>query len=218
MNTSVFDRYYMTTLNLSRSSDVLSIIKNDDELVSQGGNVIASYGPDNDGDNLWFNAVVFDEDDLTAVGKYSLGYEQYDPAFYINAVRKVRFDGELVLGVDVISEPYANDNARKMAILDYLFDNCQSSLGQVSEDSQDLRGSAMLVSRVEQSIKAALLASPAKAALLSEPGGLEFEQINMGESRVRMVIEDDVVKVKVKCGKSWFKKEDFEDHPDVINM
>ncbi len=123
MNTKVFDRYYMTTLKLSRSSDILSIIKNDDELVSQGGNVIASYGSADDGDDLWFNAVVFDEDELTAMGKYSLGFEQFNPAFYINSVRKVRFDAELVLGADVLSEPYADDNARKVAILDYLFDN-----------------------------------------------------------------------------------------------
>ncbi len=76
----------------------------------------------------------------------------------------------------------------------------------------------MLVSQVAQSIKTVLLSSPANAQLLDEPGGMEFDHISMGQSRVKMLIRDDVVKVKVKCGKGWFKREAFEDHPDVINM
>ena len=40
----------------------------------------------------------------------------------------------------------------------------------------------------------------------------------LGESYIRMLIEADVVKIKIKCGKAWFSKEPFEEQADVIYM
>ena len=69
----IFERYYLTTLNISDSSSVMSAIRDDDEaeLLSQSESVVASWGQKEEMAILWFNAVAFDEDELTAVRKYA---------------------------------------------------------------------------------------------------------------------------------------------------
>ena len=69
----VFGRYYLTTLKLSKSADILGIIQNEEiELLSQSENVIASWGQKKNDSILWFNMVTFDQDNLTATRKYWL--------------------------------------------------------------------------------------------------------------------------------------------------
>ena len=57
--------------------------------------------------------------------------------------------------------------------------------------------------------------SPAKAVRLSELSGLDFDHVNFGRGKIRMVLRDDIVKVKIKIG-SVVKS--FSKQPDVIGM
>ena len=47
---------------------------------------------------------------------------------------------------------------------------------------------------------------------------MAFDQINLGTGCVRLLVRDDVARIKIKVGKEWFDGKPFEKHPDVQNM
>lgn len=218
MESEVFGRFYSTTLKLSKSSDIMATIKNDQELLSQGGNVIASWNQRKNGNNLWFNAVAFDEENLTAKAKYSFAYEQYDRTLYVNAVRKIRIDMQAVADADLLAGPYASENDRMIAVLKQVVKNFKDDMSKVSGDSQTLTSGTLTATRTLSEIITKLQQTPAMAAQLSEPAGMQYQQMNVGQSHVRMLIEDDIVKIKIKAGDDWFRGSKFEKQPDVVNM
>ena len=66
----IFDRYELTKLKQSTSSDVLSIIQDSKtELLTQSESIVASWGEKKKGSVLWFNMVAFHEYALTAARK-----------------------------------------------------------------------------------------------------------------------------------------------------
>jgi hypothetical protein len=74
---------------------------------------------------------------------------------------------------------------------------------------------------VQQAFKSVLYKlshSPAYAAKLPLYEGLAFDHPILDESYIRMVIQDDIVKVKIKCGKGWFTDQPFEEQDDVLFM
>ena len=76
----------------------------------------------------------------------------------------------------------------------------------------------MLVKQTVNTVLTQLDQSPALAVKLPGLAGLGFDHISLGEGRIRMLIKDNIVKVKVKIGKDWLNNPKFEKHPDVINM
>jgi len=218
-----FDRYYMTMLKFSQSSDILDVIREDEtEILSQNESVVASWGEDTLFGTSWFNMVAFDEEALTAARKYAFFVDErvsswWRPEIFLDAT-KMRFDAEYVFDAETLDEPYANDNVKKMAILRAALGKFSDDLGQLADDSQILRMSAMMVKQSINSVLVTLDASPGLAVRLDEPGGFAFDHMILNKSRIRMLIEGDIVKVKVKCGNPWFKYKKFENHPDVINM
>ena len=88
-------------------------------------------------------------------------------------------------------------------------------------DSQILNSSVMMVNQALNAILIKLQAVPAMAVRLPWLEGLEFDHPLLGESRIRMLILDNVVKIKIKASPAWFKGLDgkpFEEQPDVIYM
>lgn len=213
----------MTTLKFSTSSDIIGIIREGEtEILSQSESVVASWDQDEDKGTFWFNMVAFDEDELTAVRKYAFFVDERLPSFWRPGIfvdaTMLRFDGEYVFDTETLEEPYANDNVRKMAILRAALNKFSADAAQLTDDSQVLRASAMMVKQSVNAVLTKLDSSPGLAVRLDEMGGLAFDHMLLNKSRIRMLIEGDVVKVKVKCGNPWFKWEPFEEHPDVINM
>ena len=85
-------------------------------------------------------------------------------------------------------------------------------------DGQALRSSSMMVKQALNTILVQLDQSPALAARLSGPKGMSFDHMTLGPGRIRMVVIEDIVKVKIKVGKDWFGRQKFEEHLDVIAM
>ncbi len=214
----IFDRYSSTVLKISTSADILNVIQEGQELVSQSESVVASWAEAQGGSVLWFNMVAFDEEELTAVRKYSFLANEKVKGFYVVPARKLRFDAEVVLDVEIIEEPYANENEKRIKILKVVLESFSKDMLQISMDSQVLRSSSMMVKQVLNTILVQLDQSPALAARLSELKGMSFDHTTLGPGRVRMVFIEEVVKVKVKVGKDWFGRQRFEEHPDVIDM
>jgi len=224
----IFDRYYATTLKVTTSADVLATTQNPDtELLSQSESVVAIWGKQGKNDRThWFNMIAFDEDAMTAVRKYGFILEETTRGMNRTPKPGLRFDGELVMSADILDAAYANNNEKQIAILKAVQDAFNKDAAELTYDSQVLKSSTMMTQQAINNVLNKLQLSPAYAAHLSRPEGMAFDHMTLGESYIRMLIEDDIVKIKIKAGKVWFKqqkgllKEDypFEEHPDVIHM
>lgn len=223
----VFDRYYSTTLKMSTSSDVLAVLQNDDELLSTSENVVATWGKAGGKDRThWFNMVAFDEETMLAIRKYGFILEETRWGLNRTPLPALRFDAEIVMPAEILEAPYPSANARLIEILKESRDAFKDDSAELTYDADVLRGSVMMVQQALNSVVLKLTQSPAYAVNLPLLEGLEFDHPTLSESRIRMVIEEDIVKIKIKAGKPWFQdpaellfnEKPFETHPDVQHM
>ena len=215
----VFDRYYQTTLKYSTSSEVLpQIYDPTEEYLSQSEGVLVSWGVKDEEQTHWFNMVAFDEDTLTAARKY--GFSLVERALYFNAPPKpmLRFDAEFVMDRELLEAAYPSKNARSLAVFAEAFKMFRADALEVSADATELNSSFMMVNQTLNAVAEKLNQSPASAIRLSHLEGVEFLHPTLGESRIRMIILDDVVKIKIKASPRWFLFKPFEEQEDVIYM
>ncbi|MHC4604369.1 MAG: hypothetical protein ACYS6W_13675, partial [Planctomycetota bacterium] len=193
-------RYNRTKLKESSSADVLTAIHMPEyELLSQSTSVIASSGQKKKGHKIWFNMVAFDENELTAKRKY-LSIVDDRPNILEEPRKYFSFDCEKVLESEVLEEPYANENTRRIAILKQVLANVRKDIGEVSSDNKMLAVSGMLINQALETVLVKLDSSPVLATKLSEPGGVDFSHINLGRGKIQMLVEDDIVTVKMRLG------------------
>ncbi len=216
----IFDRYYTTTLKVTTSAAVLATTQDPDtELLSQSESIVALWGKEGKNDRThWFNMIAFDEDAMTAARKYGFILEETTVGINRTPTPALRFDAELVVDEDVLDAPYANNNEKNIAVLKSAYKAYKADAQELTYDSSQLRSSAMMVNQAINTVLTDLLKSPAYASYLSRPAGLKFDHMTLGDSYMRMLIEDDTVKIKIKCSKKWFKDIPFERHPDVMHM
>jgi hypothetical protein len=219
-NKDIFNRFYMTDLKQSASADVLNVIKTlQREEVTQSGNFVVSFGDDNDGLISWFNMVAFDDQTLKAARKYGfMVNERVQQRFLLKAPQKLRFDAQAVVDPQVLAGPYTDENARRLAILNWLDRQFSTDGKQISASSQILASDTLAVRQAISCVLVQLNASPVQAARLADPDGVRFDHPTLGRSHIRMLIEDDIVKLKIKAGKDWFFGSEFKAQQDVINM
>lgn len=226
---SVFDRYYAITLKVSTSADVLATLQADpeNEMLSLSESVVAAWGKTGGEQKAarthWFNMVAFDEEALTAVRKYGFILEETAHGFNRTPRPGLRFDAAVVMDPDVLDAPYANNNEKQIAVLKAVQDAFTADAAELTFDSAVLESSTLMVQRAINNALNHLNRSPAYADQLSDPEGMEFNHMTLGESYIRMLIEGDIVRVKIKAGKAWFHKfwlldKPFEEHPDVQHM
>jgi hypothetical protein len=214
----IFDRYYLTNLKQSNSADIIGAIATDGtELMSQSQSVIASWKEEKKGYVFWFNMVAFDEEDLSAARKYCLVFDEKATQgfWFIFPIQKLRFEAAMVLGKEILDEPYANENEKRIAVMKEILAQFTSDSEQLTADSSVLSSSSMLVKQTINTMLNKLAVSPAIADKLDDLAGLQFDHITLGKGRVRMLIEGDVVKFKVKIGSNI---KNFDKHPDVLGM
>jgi len=212
----VFKRFYLTTLKHSTAADVLGFInEGPDEVLCQNERTAASWGQNKEGTQLWFNMVAFDEQNLTAYRKYCFTTNEKAKGYLVSPVQRLRFDAEVVLDAKTVDEPYASENLRRVAFMKEVFEKFVFDSDQLATESQTLKSCCMMTKEVLNHILYVLGRSPSLASKLSDYDGLEFDHINYGKGKVRMVYEGDVVKVKVKIGTII---KDFEQQPDVAAM
>ncbi len=204
----LYGRYNQTTLKLSNSSDVLAVISDPEiELLSQSQNVVASWGSDKKAVRLWFNAVAFDEEELTAVRKYCFWVNEKTRGYFVMPTKKVWFEAELVLDEDMLEEPYADANARRVAILKGLLTHFSEDMAQITADSRTLKSAVMTAEQTINNITLSVLElSPALAAKLSDAEGLEFDHVKFGPGKIRMTEQAGIVRLRIKIGKNWFNR------------
>lgn len=197
------DAYNRVDLKESTSADVLTFIKRkkpDIELLSQSEGVVASFGEKKETKQFWMTLVAFNEKNFTAERKYFLAVDE-KPWHLFAKGQRLRFDTEMVLSRAQLDAPYSSENARRIAIVRQILKNCRSDILQVRQDSRVLNASAMIINQTLERLLYIFHKSPARAAWLDRRDGLEFDHPTMGWGKVRMVFDDDVVKLKIKIGR-----------------
>ena len=205
------DAYDRIDLKETTSADTLTFIqrkKPEIELLSQSESIVASFGEKKETKQFWVTMVAFNEDNFTAERKYFLAIDE-KPWHIFAEGQRLRFDTEMVFGAEQLDAPYSNENARRIAILQQILENSRSDILAVRSDSRVLNASAMIINQTMERLLYIFDKSPARAAWLNRRDGLEFDHPTMGWGKVRMVFDDDLVKVKIKIGRvaRYFRKQ-----------
>ncbi|MFH1369809.1 MAG: hypothetical protein ABII09_00755 [Planctomycetota bacterium] len=205
-NEQIYAVYQQMILKQSTSADVLMLLGNPEYgLLSQSKSIIAQAGQKKKGYKSWLNMVAFDENSLIANRKYVFIADERPRQLFVEPWEGVDFDCQMVLPKEVLDEPYANENARRIAILKQVGAETRKDTKEVGADNAVIARCGMIVGQAIDTVGVKLNGSPAMAAGLSEPDGLEFEHISFDKGRLRMIVEDDVVTVKMRLG-SYAKK------------
>lgn len=214
-DTLVFNRYNMATLNVSTSADIVPMIQAEKDLLAKSENAIASWGEAKKGSIIWFNAVAFDDFTSKAVRKYAFGANPKADGFFSGREQTMRFDAELVINADVLREPHANDNARKIAVLKSVLKDFGNDMKPLTKDSEVLNSAMLMSKQLLKGIIYELGATPSLAANLENYSGMDFDNMNLNKGKIRMVIVDGVVKIKAMTGSAI---KDFHQKLDIIGM
>jgi len=202
--------YHQTKLKESSSADVLTVIHRPEyEVLSQSKSVVASAGQKKKGHQMWFNMVAFDENRATAERKYFFVVDEKGKDFLFGPKRSLKFDSQMVLESDILDEPYANENARRIAILQRLLKNFRSDIDELAQDNKTLDICGMLINQTLQTVLRKLEVSQSQASKLSSADGLDFDHITLGKGRISMMsVTDEIMNVNVSIGSLRWTFED----------
>ncbi len=176
------------------------------EALSQGEDVAASLGQSKDGRKTWFNMVTFDEYKLDVIRKYFFCVDEDAARFPARARRGFRFECEMVLDEQVLTQTYPSDNARRIAVLRHIRENLRKDIGELGAgDSPEQRNKmlsvcGMLLNRTLEMILLKLESSPVLGSKLGEGTGVDFDHVNFGDGKVLMVFLDNMVALRIRFG------------------
>jgi hypothetical protein len=158
--------------------------------------------------------VAFDENAVTAERKYFFVVDEKGKDFLFGPRRSLKFDSQMVLESDFWDEPYASENARRIATLQQLSKNFRSDIDELAQDNKILDICGMLVNQTLQTVLQKLESSPSLASKLSKADGLDFDHITLGKGRISMInIMDDTINVNIAISSlTW----SFEDDPYAL--
>lgn len=202
------DAYNKTKLKESTSADVLAAITKEDELLSQSKSVVASQGIKKKGHKLWLTMVAFDENALTAKRKCFFIVDEKAESFPIVSRRRLDFDIETVLEGKVLEEPYANENARRIAILQDVLEQTRRDIDEVTPDNKMIGICGGLINQMLSTVLQRFKESPVLASKLSNKNGFSFDHITIGKGTIVMNVTDDVAAVRVRAGEFVWGSED----------
>lgn len=177
------------------------------ELISHGENVVISLGQSKDGFQTWFNMVTFQENELNAIRKYFFFVDDKARSFELRPSRGLRFDCEMVIGEEMLTEPGTTENAKRIAMLRNVLDNFHKDINELRDDTDTPEQGnkmhdicRMLINQAFEVILRELDSSPVLATRLSQPGGVEFNHINFDKGKIQMIVRGNVVMVKIRLG------------------
>jgi hypothetical protein len=201
--------YNQIKLKGSTSADVLAAITRPDELLSQSKSIVASQGMKKKGRKLWLTMVAFDENEPTAKRKsFFVVDEKAESVLFFWPKRKLTFDSEMVLEAKVLGEPYANENARRIAILKQVLENSRRDVKEVAIDNKMIGICGGLINQTLTTVLQRLEESPVLASKLSNTEGFGFDHIIIGKGTIIMNVTEDVVTVTVRAGSFVWSTED----------
>lgn len=197
----------LDVLNLARAPEYqLDRGATDELLLTQSDTAVAFSGRSKDKRKSWFTLVVFDEYRLTAKRKYFfLADEQAEtvptqPGQYLVPPRKgLVFDAQFVVDPEILTTPYATQEAQKVAMVRWLAEQFQKDMTALlggsdtpARGSTVLSTSGMMMRQTFTGLLAELGKSPGLAQMLADESGMEFPHVSMDKGRARLLAQDDV--------------------------
>ncbi|MHC4737723.1 MAG: rubredoxin, partial [Planctomycetota bacterium] len=104
-----------------------------------------------------------------------------------------------------LDKPYSNENARRIEILRQVQEYAHSDIEELSADNKIISVSGMLINQGLETALVKLDVSPALAIKLDQKDAVDFDHLSFTKGKIQMVVEDDVVRVKMRLG-SFIKK------------
>ena len=177
------------------------------EVLSEGQNTVATVGQSRDGRRTWFNLVVFHEFKLNVTRKYFFIVDERPSRLGVRSSRGMTFDCQVVVDQELLDRLYTSENVRRIAILKRIAENLRGDIGElgvntdsVSQENKMLSVCGMLINQTLELVLLKLDASPVLATKLDSIGGIDFDHINFGEGKVRMIAQDDMAAVSFRFG------------------
>lgn len=190
--------YHDIKLKVSTAGDVLSVIHLPEyEQLSQSKSVVASSGKKKKGHQIWFKMAAFDENAMTTKRKYFFLADEKPKNIWVQPRRMLKFDCEMVMGTELFAEPYTDENARRIAILNKVLENIHSDIDQVSAEDKNLSICGMLINQTIETVLVKLESSPSLATRLNPIEGLDFDHITLGAGKIWMGIAGEIVNIRI---------------------
>ena len=220
-NKEIAKSYHLTELNKSSAADILPLIHMPEHaLLSQSTKVLASQGAKKKGYKIWMSMFTFDEDDLLVKRKYLFIVDEKRKVLFTEPRAGLRLDCQMLLESEILEEPYSNENARRIAILENVRENTSKDIKEVAEDNKMIAVSGAMINQALQKVLVDLDSSPAKAKRLSDSAGLEFSHTSFDKGKIQMVEEGGIATIKIRLGSLVKTFEEVEDvnYPDQNEM
>ena len=144
--------------------------------------------------------VAFEENKMTAQRKYLFLVDEKPKALFVTPWAYVIFNCEMVLETDVLDVPYANENAKRIAILKKVRENARDDVKELELDNKMITVCGTVINQGLETVLTALENSPALAATLDTPDGLRFEHMSYDKGLIKMDLFEDIVTVEMKLG------------------
>jgi hypothetical protein len=214
--------YERTQLKRSTSLEVLNVTHDpayqfppgaaEPVLLTQSETTIAYSGRSAQGLKTWLDMVVFDEFRMTASRKYFFCIDEratVDPSRPEHRRPVPRtgllFDSAFVVDPEVLTTPYATEEARKIALVKWLaarFQNDVTALiGRLqapAQGNEQIAISGMMARQVFQGVLTKLAQSPGLAQNLGTDQGIPFPHPSLGEGRLRLLVENDTAVATIR--------------------
>jgi hypothetical protein len=195
----------LDVLNLGRAPEYQFTRGADEVLLTQSDTAVAFSGHSTDKRKFWVTLVVFDEYRLTAKRKYFLLVDERaeavptQPRQYLVPPRKgLVFDSQFVVDPEILTTPYATQEAQKVAMVRWLAEQFQKDMtALVGGSDAPARGpallptAAMMMRQTFTGLLVELDKSPGLAQMLADTRGMEFPHISMNKGRARLLLQDD---------------------------
>jgi len=215
--------YEHTQLKVSTTLDVLNAAKSpayqftgfdnvEELLLTQSDTAVAFSGRRADGRRWWVTLVVFDEYRLTATRKYFILVDEkaetsptHSPTYLLPPRKGLVFDAEFIVDTEILTTPYATEDAQKVAMIRRLAEQFQKDAAAlVGGSDTPARGSslistaAMMTHQTFTGLLVELQKSPGLAQNLADSRGIEFPHISMNKGRVRLLTQDDLATMTLR--------------------
>ncbi len=214
--------YDRTQLRTTTSLDVLNVGHDpayqfspreaDPVLLTQSDTAIAYSGRSADGRKTWLDLIVFEGSRMAAARKYFFCIDERAtadpsrPGHHWWIPRKgLLFDTEFALDPDVLTTPYATEEAQKIAIVKWLAERFKNDVTILvgrprnpTQGNEQITVSAMMVNQLFQGILAKLAQSPGLAKNLATEQGVAFPHASLGEGRLRLLVQNNAAVMTIR--------------------
>ncbi|MCU0916249.1 MAG: hypothetical protein MUC88_17065 [Planctomycetes bacterium] len=214
--------YHRTQLKSSTSLEVLNLARDpayqfapdraDPVLLTQSDTAIAHSGRSADGRKTWLTLVAFDEFRMTAARKCFFCIDERATAVpdqrgrtLFPPRRGLVFDAEVLVDPEVLTLPYATQEARQIAVAKWLAERFQSDMTLLRgnarnalQGNEQLTTAGLMVRQMFQGLLTELAQSPGLARNFATAPGVAFPHASLGPGRARLFIETDTALLTVR--------------------